>query len=246
MLFQPRRHYYRAESSEEAGRQGGAGSTREMAEQAKHQAREQARHWTQWAQEAARDRLDEQKHEAAHRVRAASEALRATSAKLREEDQEQAASYVDSAADRIDRVADYLRERPVTDIWHDVEYQARRHPAIFLGTAAVAGVAVARFLRSSAERREDEEQGHESYAYSRQEPQTEIEPITVVPPAAAGDTTSPPPAAAEEPAPPPPIGEDMSEEISEESPHGPGHTSELSPPPTGPKPEPPAEEGRSQ
>jgi hypothetical protein len=50
-------------------------------------------------------------------------------------------------------VANYFEQKDVRAMYHDVENFARRNPAVFIGSAVLAGFGIARFMKSSAERR---------------------------------------------------------------------------------------------
>ena len=67
-------------------------------------------------------------------------------------DNETLASYVDLAGDQMRRLAGHIRERGVADMLDDVHAFARRRPALFIGSAFLVGLGVARFLKSSADR----------------------------------------------------------------------------------------------
>jgi ElaB/YqjD/DUF883 family membrane-anchored ribosome-binding protein len=58
-----------------------------------------------------------------------------------------------ATANGLSTVSDALRERSVSDMAADLKALARRHPGAFAAGAAVAGFALARFLRSSARNR---------------------------------------------------------------------------------------------
>ncbi len=57
------------------------------------------------------------------------------------------------AARQVDRAAVYLRRSEMRDVVRDVEDLARRRPAAFVGGTFAAGLLLARFFKSSAERR---------------------------------------------------------------------------------------------
>ncbi|HSO20072.1 MAG TPA: hypothetical protein VLT88_11465, partial [Desulfosarcina sp.] len=59
------------------------------------------------------------------------------------------AGLIRMSADTIDRMGDYLRNRSVDDILGDAQAYARRRPWWVVGGAFVAGLAAARFLKSS-------------------------------------------------------------------------------------------------
>ncbi|WP_333815535.1 hypothetical protein [Tabrizicola sp.] len=59
-----------------------------------------------------------------------------------------------SVAQGLTTASDALRQRSVTDLTEDLKVLARKHPGAFMVAAAVAGFAVARFMRSSSQRQE--------------------------------------------------------------------------------------------
>ncbi len=62
----------------------------------------------------------------------------------------QASRLIHDAAAALERASATLRERSVEDLVADVGKFARAQPAAFFGAAVLAGFAVARFLKSSA------------------------------------------------------------------------------------------------
>jgi hypothetical protein len=61
--------------------------------------------------------------------------------------------YLRKAASSIHRVSSTLRERSTVDLLQDLSEFARRRPAALVGVSLAAGFALARFLKSSADRR---------------------------------------------------------------------------------------------
>jgi hypothetical protein len=102
----------------------------------------------------AKDRMKSQaasqKDQAVDSMSSAVRALEATSQQFRGENLALVAGYTDSLTDQIRRASDYLSDRSVEDITHDVEDFARKNPSLFIGGAFVLGIALGRFLRSSA------------------------------------------------------------------------------------------------
>lgn len=103
-------------------------------------------------------RVDEQKNRAADGLGGIANVIRNAGNELRNEN-EALASYVDMASDQMRRFANHIRERGVADMMDDLNHFARRRPALFIGGAFLAGMAVARFLKSSAGRVEEREYG---------------------------------------------------------------------------------------
>jgi hypothetical protein len=60
-----------------------------------------------------------------------------------------------STAESLDRFSSTLRDRDIADLAGDMEVVVRRHPALFIGACAVAGFALARFLKSSGRNAHD-------------------------------------------------------------------------------------------
>ena len=132
------------EQAREVGRQA-----REAAEEVKQEARAAADH----AKEQARSAAARQKDAAAQQIGGWAQALRTASDDLHGRGQDTAAAYVRQAADGLERACGTVRARDVDELIGSVEDFARRQPVAFLGGAVAAGFGLARFMRSSAERR---------------------------------------------------------------------------------------------
>ena len=61
------------------------------------------------------------------------------------------ASFTEGAADHLSRLVEGLRRQDIGRMASDLERFARRRPGVFVGAAFLAGLAAARFLKSSAE-----------------------------------------------------------------------------------------------
>jgi hypothetical protein len=132
----------------------------EQARAVKQQARETTEEVTREAREAGEEikeqaysTADRQKDAAAQQMGGWAQALRTASDDLRKRGQDIAAGYVGHAADGLERASGTVRTRDVDDLIGTVEDFARRQPVAFLGGAVAAGVGLARFMRSSADRR---------------------------------------------------------------------------------------------
>jgi hypothetical protein len=68
-----------------------------------------------------------------------------------EADLPRAAGYVRQAADTMERASATLRERSLDELVASVGRFARCQPAAFFGAAVLAGFALSRFIKSSAE-----------------------------------------------------------------------------------------------
>lgn len=62
------------------------------------------------------------------------------------------APYLRDAASRVHRVSSTLRERDIDEFFREVGDFARRRPAFVIGACLAGGFALARFLKSSADR----------------------------------------------------------------------------------------------
>lgn len=94
-----------------------------------------------------------QKDQAADRLGGVAGALRDVANRLQEQDQATGfGPYATRAADQVDRLSRYLRDRDLNTFFRDTETFARRHPDVFLGGTFLAGLLLARFLKSSSDR----------------------------------------------------------------------------------------------
>ncbi|UOM34634.1 hypothetical protein [Acuticoccus sp. I52.16.1] len=79
-------------------------------------------------------------------------AVRRASDELSERDQDIAARFVSHAATSLEDIANSVSHTSVDDVVDTMKGFARRNPAVFVGGAVLAGLAVGRFLRSSGQR----------------------------------------------------------------------------------------------
>jgi hypothetical protein len=119
---------------------------KELASQAKDQTVELAHQ----AQDQVATLVDQQKKQAAERLGSLAGALHEAAKNLEQKDTEGFGRYAHRAADQVDRASRYLREKDLQGLVRDTETCARRHPDLFLGGSLVAGVLLARFLKSSS------------------------------------------------------------------------------------------------
>ncbi len=155
-----------AEQVGEATRQA-ADETRSAAREMAHDAKQAAKEAVQTARQTARKTMDDvgeeccsfvdrQKAKAAGELETVASAAHRAADKLEEEEDPNLARYTRSAANQVDRVVRYVRERDPRQILHDTEDLIRRHPEIAYGGMFMAGLAIARFMKSSARREETE------------------------------------------------------------------------------------------
>jgi len=132
----------------------------EVLEDAKGQAKEfasEAKKQTVKLAGQARDQVsqlvEERKDQAADRLGGLAGALRDTAHRLQNEDAEGFGRYADRAAEQVEKLSSYLRDNDLRGFVRDTETLARRHPDLFLGGTFLAGLFLARFLKSSAPER---------------------------------------------------------------------------------------------
>ena len=149
----------------------GAGGQQGVGQQAKEQVRnltEEAKRETSKVAGQAGDYVSglvsRQKDQAADRLGGVAGALRDVANRLQEQDQAAGiGQYATRAADQVDRLSHYLRDRDLNTFVRDTETFARRHPDVFLGGTFLAGLLLARFLKSSSDRGYD---GYDANAYA--------------------------------------------------------------------------------
>lgn len=148
----------------------GAGGQQGVGQQAKEQVRnlaDEAKRETSKVAGQASDYVStlvsRQKDQAADSLGGVAGAIRDVGNRLQEQDQAGGVGqYAMRAADQVDRLSSYLRDRDLNTFFRDTETFARRHPDVFLGGTFLAGLLLARFLKSSSERDFD---GYDANAY---------------------------------------------------------------------------------
>ncbi len=112
------------------------------------------------AKERAREAAGEQKNMAAERMAGFADALRHASSDLDEQGQTLVSGFVRQAADGLADFSGAMRRNDVDDLMGSVESFARRQPALFIGSAVLAGFGIARFMKASSERRRERAPGY--------------------------------------------------------------------------------------
>ena len=100
----------------------------------------------------AADLVEEQKAAAVEQVDSIASLIEDVAGKV-EQEVPVIAPYLREAASSIHRVSSRLRERSPEDLLQEVSEFGRRRPAALVGASLIAGFALARFLKSSADRR---------------------------------------------------------------------------------------------
>jgi polyhydroxyalkanoate synthesis regulator phasin len=136
-----------------------AGQAKDQVKDLASQAKDQTVEMAHQATDQVTQLVDQQKKQAAERLGGLAGALHEAAKKLEEKDTEGFGRYAHRAADQVDRASRYLREKDLQSFVRDTEGFARRHPDLFLGGTLIAGVLLARFLKSSADREQESWQG---------------------------------------------------------------------------------------
>jgi len=123
---------------------------KDTAQQALTQTQQAAGQALDKAKDTVKSQLGAQKDKAVGTLGSFTDALHQTGQQLRQSGQGVFGDYADNLAGQIDRAVSYLRENDVDDLTAQIEDAARKQPALFMGGAFVLGVALARFLKSSA------------------------------------------------------------------------------------------------
>jgi hypothetical protein len=116
-------------------------------------AQESASGLVQSASETARNLAEQQKSAAAEQIEDVGKAVE-SAAEAIERGIPQAGPLVRQAASTIRDASSALRDRNVEELMDIARDFARRNPVAFLGGTLLTGIALARFLKSSADRRE--------------------------------------------------------------------------------------------
>lgn len=148
----------RAKADAEAAASHARGTAEDASASARgttEKAKERAHGLVDDAKERARTMAGEQKNLAADRVTGFADALRHASSDLDEQGQSLVSGVVRQAADGLERVSGAMRSNDMDDLVGSIEDFARRQPAVFIGSAVLAGFGIARFMKSSSERRRE-------------------------------------------------------------------------------------------
>lgn len=121
---------------------------RDKGAEAAREARETARSYAERARDEAYARGEEYRDYAASETSKVASALRRASEDLSSGSPQE--RLIAQLADGVADAADRMRGMSLSEITRDTNEFARRHPAAFLGGAALLGFAAARFLKASS------------------------------------------------------------------------------------------------
>jgi hypothetical protein len=184
------------------------GQAKVKAREAAEMAKSESQRLASVAKDKAKSVIAEQKDAAAESLGGVAGALRET-AKTLGEQSPALGQYTERAAQSLEGFSHTLRDRDVDSLIGQLEDFARRQPLVFVGGAVLAGFALSRFLKASAEARAgsygehrysspqgygapDYGGGSESYTGQQQSPRTTSSYSSSTAPSTAGQTGSQP------------------------------------------------------
>jgi hypothetical protein len=127
-----------------------AGAVKDEVQRLAAEARTQTARVAGQAKDEASELVSRTKEQTAQRLGSLASALRVAAQQLEGEDAAGFGRYAGLAADQVDKASGYLSGKDLGELVRDTQTFARRHPDLFLGGAFLAGVMIARFIRSSA------------------------------------------------------------------------------------------------
>lgn len=137
------------------------GDARKEAKQKAHQAYDELRQGTRKIAHESGSYLKnvatEQQHLLVEKMEVYQHALKAASDQLESEDNTAAAKNIRKVTSSFDTVVAYLRESEPNDVLSDASRMARKHPELVFGGLFVAGLGIARVMKSSARKRRHDE-----------------------------------------------------------------------------------------
>jgi hypothetical protein len=110
---------------------------------------------TEAAQELKRrgqEQFESRKHTAADQAEGLAGVVDRAAEELREQDQQSLADYAGQLAGNMKNLAESLRERSLDDLISDTQQLARNNPTLFVMGSIMAGLALSRFFKASAQR----------------------------------------------------------------------------------------------
>ena len=144
---------------------GGKQAVQEKAQLAKEQvqqvsssAKEQVQQATGSMQDRVREQVDTRSTEVGHQVDSVAEAMRKAGEHLSGQGNELPARAAEQVAQRGEQLGRYLRESDADRILGDLEDFGRRQPWVVAAAGLAIGVAAARFLKASSQRRYQQSQ----------------------------------------------------------------------------------------
>lgn len=146
-----------------------AAATRETAQQLGEQVQRQAKEMSADIQSEGQRLASEQKEVATSSLLDLASAIRNAADELERRQQTQVANMARTLAGGLEDFSRSIRQRNFQDMMSDVQRFARDHPAVFFGGALLAGLAVARFTKSTSPRMEQPRQMSEFARHEREQ-----------------------------------------------------------------------------
>lgn len=134
---------------------------RAATDQVKQTAAEVTRVITDTLQDEASRLFYDQRGQAAKRVARLGKVARQAAHALHAVKMDGVADYADAAAQRVEDLSDYINDKDLTELLRDAQDAARAHPAVAMGGMFLVGLAAARFLKASASRDDEEDDGQD-------------------------------------------------------------------------------------
>jgi hypothetical protein len=125
----------------------------ETVSQAQEKAQEKAQPAIGQAQDRVRSEVDRRSTQAGEQLSSMAQVMRRTGEDLRSQGNDPHGKVADAAAERMDQVGGYLQRADADTILSDLEDLARRQPLVVVAGGLVLGLAAARFLKASGDRR---------------------------------------------------------------------------------------------
>ena len=142
------------------------------------------------------EQFESRKHTAAAQTERLAEVVDRAAEELRGQDQQSLADYAGELAGSMKNFAESIRERSLDELLRDTQQLARNNPTLFVMGSVVAGIALSRFLKASADR--SDRGGGDDYA-ARPTIGSEARPVTFESRPSVAGSASPTPAAGESP-----------------------------------------------
>lgn len=128
-----------------------ASTPREMASSAVETVKQEVATFAAKAQDKAVDQIEEKKETATQTLSDFAVAIRRAGDELATKDQSIAGRLVKQAADGLEKFAHSVNDKPPEELLDAVRDFGRRNPVAFVAGAMLTGVALGRFLKSSAD-----------------------------------------------------------------------------------------------
>ena len=157
--------------------QGAPKTGRGAASEVREAAQEQSREFLGQAKESGRTLIEDQKGVLADHAGHWAAAMHAAAENLERDGEHTASRYADRASDGLQRLSRTLAEQSPDEFMHRTRDFARRQPALFVGGAILAGIAVSQLFRPATAGGPSEGAEVETLPMEPAEPITEPPPI---------------------------------------------------------------------